>query len=174
MIRHICRLTFIITTSYRYHKVGNPSKSIPAVTMHLYCPPFNQCKIWLDPSHASRPSKACMCTYSEYGLKHTCEMFEVNMIWCWRSCLCCVRSRTYAVGCCKWLLDCIYGTVMIQTTKLLKYCRIQSNTQIAMYWWLQFSNLLASGSPWRIAKSPSCASFIPAIASSVVSLCLVQ
>ncbi|KAL7430777.1 hypothetical protein ACHAXH_001681 [Discostella pseudostelligera] len=70
-----------INDSMGYHKVGNPSKSMPAVTMHLYCPPFNQCKIWLDPSHASRPSKACMCNYSVYGMvRHTCEMFEVNMI----------------------------------------------------------------------------------------------
>lgn len=69
-----------IKDSMGYHKVGNPSMSIPAITMHLYCPPFDQCKIWLDPDHASRPSKACMCNYSDYGVKHTCEMFEVNMI----------------------------------------------------------------------------------------------
>ena len=69
-----------IKDSMGYHRVGNPLKSTPAVTLHLYCPPFQQCKIWLDPSHASNPSKACMCNYSEYGVKHTCEMFEVNMI----------------------------------------------------------------------------------------------
>mmetsp|Transcript_37693 Transcript_37693/g.67884 ORF Transcript_37693/g.67884 Transcript_37693/m.67884 type:complete len:256 (-) Transcript_37693:204-971(-) len=69
-----------INDSMGYHKVGNPSKSAPAVTLHLYCPPFSQCKIWLDPSHGSKPSNACMCNYSEYGVKHTCEMFEVNMI----------------------------------------------------------------------------------------------
>jgi len=70
-----------INDSMGYHKVGNPSTSTPAITLHLYCPPFNQCKIWLDPSHASSPSKACMCNYSEYGVKHSCEMFEVNIIW---------------------------------------------------------------------------------------------
>mmetsp|Transcript_16703 Transcript_16703/g.30242 ORF Transcript_16703/g.30242 Transcript_16703/m.30242 type:complete len:273 (+) Transcript_16703:91-909(+) len=69
-----------INDSMGYHKVGNPSTSTPAITLHLYCPPFNQCKIWLDPSHASSPSKACMCNYSEYGVKHSCEMFEVNII----------------------------------------------------------------------------------------------
>lgn len=69
-----------IKDSMGYHKVGNPCDDTPAVTLHLYCPPFNQCKIWLDPTHASEPSKACMCNYSEYGVKHTCEMFEVNMI----------------------------------------------------------------------------------------------
>lgn len=68
-----------IKDSMGYHRIGNP-ESTPAVTLHLYCPPFQQCKIWLDPSHASNPSKACMCNYSEYGVKHTCEMFEVNMI----------------------------------------------------------------------------------------------
>jgi cysteine dioxygenase len=69
-----------IKDSMGYHKVGNPSMSTPAITLHLYCPPFDQCKIWLNPDHASRPSKACMCNYSDYGVKHTCEMFEVNMI----------------------------------------------------------------------------------------------
>lgn len=58
-----------IDDSMGYHKVGNPSKTTPAVTLHLYCPPFDQCKIWLDPSHASCPSNACMCNYSEYGSK---------------------------------------------------------------------------------------------------------
>ena len=70
-----------INDSMGYHKVGNPSKTVPAVTLHLYCPPFDQCKIWLDQNRASRSSNACMCNYSEYGVKHTCEMFEVNMIW---------------------------------------------------------------------------------------------
>mmetsp|Transcript_32430 Transcript_32430/g.62482 ORF Transcript_32430/g.62482 Transcript_32430/m.62482 type:complete len:257 (+) Transcript_32430:68-838(+) len=69
-----------INDSMGYHKVGNPSTSTPAVTLHLYCPPFKECKIWLDPSHASRPSNAFMCNHSEYGVKPTCEMFEVNMI----------------------------------------------------------------------------------------------
>lgn len=50
-----------IDDSMGYHKVGNPSKSIPAITLHLYCPPFNQCKIWLDPDEASHPSNAYMC-----------------------------------------------------------------------------------------------------------------
>ncbi|KAL9185196.1 hypothetical protein ACHAXT_002973 [Thalassiosira profunda] len=69
-----------IKDSMGYHKVGNPSKTVPAVTLHLYCPPFDQCRIWLDKNHASRPSKACMCNYSEYSVKHTCEMFEVISI----------------------------------------------------------------------------------------------
>ena len=66
----------------RYHKVGNPSESQPAITLHLYCPPIRKCKIWLDPSHASRPSTACMCNHSEYGqLKSTQVLFEVHVIW---------------------------------------------------------------------------------------------
>ncbi|KAL3790894.1 hypothetical protein ACHAWO_010891 [Cyclotella atomus] len=63
-----------------YHKVENPSANNPAVTLHLYCPPFEKCKIWLDPSDASRTSKVCMCNYSEYGDSHACERFAVNMI----------------------------------------------------------------------------------------------
>lgn len=52
-----------------YHKIGNPSKSQPAVTLHLYSPPlpFDSCKIWLDPSKASKPSTAKICYHSVYG-----------------------------------------------------------------------------------------------------------
>ncbi|KAL7489822.1 hypothetical protein ACHAW6_015541 [Cyclotella cf. meneghiniana] len=50
-----------------YHKVGNPSTTTPAVTLHLYCPPYEKCKIWPDPNRASRSNDVCMCNYSEYG-----------------------------------------------------------------------------------------------------------
>jgi cysteine dioxygenase len=64
-----------------YHKVGNPDATLPAVTLHLYCPPFQKCKIWMDPKlQASKSSNACMCYYSEYGVRNNdvCdEMFEV-------------------------------------------------------------------------------------------------
>lgn len=75
-------LVIVSLSSHRYHKVGNPSKTVPAVTMHLYCPPFEKCKIWLNPNDASHPSKACICNYSEYGDKHACDKFVVNFIWC--------------------------------------------------------------------------------------------
>jgi predicted metal-dependent enzyme (double-stranded beta helix superfamily) len=54
-----------------YHKVGNPSDTQPAVTLHLYCPPVQKCTIWLDPTDASRPSTAIMCNYTEYGVRIT-------------------------------------------------------------------------------------------------------
>uniref|UniRef100_A0A7S2W5U3 Cysteine dioxygenase n=1 Tax=Eucampia antarctica TaxID=49252 RepID=A0A7S2W5U3_9STRA len=56
-----------ITDSMGYHKVGNPSKSQAATTMHLYIPPIQKCKIWLNPSEASTPSTSRMCFHSEYG-----------------------------------------------------------------------------------------------------------
>jgi predicted metal-dependent enzyme (double-stranded beta helix superfamily) len=54
-----------ITDSMGYHKVGNPTND-SSVTLHLYSPPFQQCRIWCsddaqNPSHASSPN------YSEYG-----------------------------------------------------------------------------------------------------------
>jgi hypothetical protein len=69
-----------INNSMGYHKVGNPSDSHPAITLHLYCPPIRKCKIWLDPSRASCPSNAYMCNYSEHGVKNTRAMFEVHVI----------------------------------------------------------------------------------------------
>mmetsp|Transcript_3796 Transcript_3796/g.5829 ORF Transcript_3796/g.5829 Transcript_3796/m.5829 type:complete len:238 (+) Transcript_3796:124-837(+) len=56
-----------------YHKVGNPDPTLPAVTLHLYCPPFRRCKIWMkDCNDELTASNACMCYYSEYGVKRAC------------------------------------------------------------------------------------------------------
>jgi len=30
------------------HKIANPNKDVPAVTLHLYTPPFGSCKVWSD------------------------------------------------------------------------------------------------------------------------------
>lgn len=53
--------------SMGYHKVGNPSDSMDAITLHLYAPPFDQCRLWLDTEDASNSRKAQTCFYSEYG-----------------------------------------------------------------------------------------------------------
>jgi len=52
-----------------YHKIGCASSSKPAVTLHLYCPPVQSCRIWLNPRKASKPSKSYVCMYSEYGTR---------------------------------------------------------------------------------------------------------
>jgi cysteine dioxygenase len=51
-----------------YHKVGNPSSTEPAITLHVYSPPFASCKIWLDENRKPCQSGA-MRNYSEYGKK---------------------------------------------------------------------------------------------------------
>ena len=53
--------------SMGYHKIGNPSPTVPAVSLHLYCPPFDKCKIWLDPSNASMSSNVNINFFSKYG-----------------------------------------------------------------------------------------------------------
>ena len=71
-----------------YHKVGNPHPTQHAITLHLYCPPFQKCKIWMKDSCNNdklKSSSACVCYYSEYGVrlgeekKKKCddELFEV-------------------------------------------------------------------------------------------------
>lgn len=57
-----------ITDSMGYHKVGNPSSTVPSMTLHLYCPPFDKCQIWRDPQHASQTSQSCVVYHSEYGV----------------------------------------------------------------------------------------------------------
>ncbi|RHY00096.1 hypothetical protein DYB36_013898 [Aphanomyces astaci] len=49
------------------HKVGNPSEDVDAITLHLYAPPFYQCRLWHDPQDATNATIG-HCRYdSEYG-----------------------------------------------------------------------------------------------------------
>jgi cysteine dioxygenase len=57
-----------ITDSMGYHKVGNPDVVNPAITLHLYSPPFSQCRIWSS-EECKIPSKCSSGNhYSEYGV----------------------------------------------------------------------------------------------------------
>jgi cysteine dioxygenase len=49
------------------HKVDNPREDVDAITMHLYAPPYEKCRIWLDPNDANRSSVAVSNYYTEYG-----------------------------------------------------------------------------------------------------------
>ncbi|OQS00826.1 calcineurin-like phosphoesterase [Thraustotheca clavata] len=48
------------------HKVGNPSTEIDAITMHLYAPPYEKCRLFFDPKDANKNSVAFATYYSEY------------------------------------------------------------------------------------------------------------
>lgn len=54
-----------INDSIGYHQISNPSSEL-TLTLHLYCPPFEECRTWLDPQ-----SGAYSCTrigyHSAYG-----------------------------------------------------------------------------------------------------------
>jgi cysteine dioxygenase len=56
-----------IKDSMGYHKIGCPHPNQPAVTLHLYSPPFKSCKIFLDENR--KASEANICFYSMYGEK---------------------------------------------------------------------------------------------------------
>ncbi|CAB9500292.1 Cysteine dioxygenase type 1 [Seminavis robusta] len=61
-----------INDSIGLHKVGNPSKDVLAVSLHLYAPPFGECKVWVpdedDPAGNVTPTASDCATYhSEYG-----------------------------------------------------------------------------------------------------------
>merc|ERR1712157_284537 len=47
--------------SLGFHKVGNPNEIEDAVTLHLYCPPFQKCKIWLDQNETRNPIISSYC-----------------------------------------------------------------------------------------------------------------
>ena len=67
-----------IKDSIGLHKVGNPSAVTPAVTLHLYSPPFQDCRVWVDDGESSDEGTACASNmsvarsscvehFSEYG-----------------------------------------------------------------------------------------------------------
>lgn len=47
------------------HRIENPSADHDAVTLHLYCPPFTECNVFLQGTCKS--SKACTTFFSEHG-----------------------------------------------------------------------------------------------------------
>eukprot|EP00534_Pseudo-nitzschia_fraudulenta_P004370 CAMPEP_0201124488 /NCGR_PEP_ID=MMETSP0850-20130426/14002_1 /ASSEMBLY_ACC=CAM_ASM_000622 /TAXON_ID=183588 /ORGANISM="Pseudo-nitzschia fraudulenta, Strain WWA7" /LENGTH=265 /DNA_ID=CAMNT_0047391901 /DNA_START=297 /DNA_END=1094 /DNA_ORIENTATION=- len=57
-----------ITDNVGYHKVGNPTQE-PAVTLHLYAPPFDRCQCWdSERADPSEPSEGRNINHSEYGV----------------------------------------------------------------------------------------------------------
>mmetsp|Transcript_27717 Transcript_27717/g.64892 ORF Transcript_27717/g.64892 Transcript_27717/m.64892 type:complete len:112 (+) Transcript_27717:715-1050(+) len=56
-----------INDSMGYHKVGNQDTTHLSMTLHLYAPPFQQCRTWLDPNNSQKSSRSKMCFYSAYG-----------------------------------------------------------------------------------------------------------
>ena len=55
-----------ITDSMGYHKLGNPTNQ-PSVTLHLYSPPFQECRVWCHDEDAYDFSCTTSPNYSEYG-----------------------------------------------------------------------------------------------------------
>lgn len=51
------------------HKIGNPHAEVDAITMHLYSPPYEKCRVWFDPSDADKSSVAVSNYYTEFGQK---------------------------------------------------------------------------------------------------------
>ncbi|ETV80850.1 hypothetical protein H257_06307 [Aphanomyces astaci] len=49
------------------HKIGNPSDSTDAITLHLYAPPYDKCRLWFNPTDATKSSTAIATFYSEFG-----------------------------------------------------------------------------------------------------------
>ena len=63
-----------------YHKVGNPCNDQPAVTLHLYCPPFESCRTWLDHHHEEEAEEEC-ALFHESKIS-TVRFFSENGIAC--------------------------------------------------------------------------------------------
>ncbi|KAK3101878.1 hypothetical protein FSP39_007003 [Pinctada imbricata] len=58
---------FYMSDQLGLHRVGNPSHTDRAVTLHLYSPPFDTCKTFDDDT--SKAKRVPMTFYSKYGTK---------------------------------------------------------------------------------------------------------
>jgi hypothetical protein len=69
-----------ITDTMGYHKIGNPTIDQPAVSLHLYAPPIQECRTWRLPEDENGDNgggggmicetSSCVAThYSEYGFR---------------------------------------------------------------------------------------------------------
>lgn len=51
-----------------YHKVGNAGTT-PAITLHVYTPPYQKCKVWKSPENFAACTECKVTYYSQYGKK---------------------------------------------------------------------------------------------------------
>jgi cysteine dioxygenase len=53
-----------------YHKVSNAAQESSeefAITLHVYTPPYQSCRVWASPDNAEEFFTGTVCCYSEYG-----------------------------------------------------------------------------------------------------------
>mmetsp|Transcript_19495 Transcript_19495/g.28461 ORF Transcript_19495/g.28461 Transcript_19495/m.28461 type:complete len:248 (-) Transcript_19495:113-856(-) len=55
-----------INDNMGYHKIGNEGSAGQAISIHLYSPPFQKCKIWMDENDI-KATTSRVCHFSEYG-----------------------------------------------------------------------------------------------------------
>ncbi|KAG7388937.1 Cysteine dioxygenase [Phytophthora pseudosyringae] len=55
--------------SFGLHKVGNPHAEMKAISMHLYSPPYEKCRVWFNTEDANKSSVSIANYYTEYGEK---------------------------------------------------------------------------------------------------------
>lgn len=51
-----------------FHSVGNPSKDLGAVTLHLYTPPFSSCRCWCDSANLNVESAKVVSALGFYSV----------------------------------------------------------------------------------------------------------
>lgn len=66
-----------IDDSMGLHKVGNPRHDQLAITLHLYSPPFDTCRVWTDAENSNQSSLADSYYFSVFGKPITWE----NKVW---------------------------------------------------------------------------------------------
>ena len=60
------------------HKIANPSSCTSAVTLHLYCPSYNRCRVWAA-GPMGQSEERTLSFFSRYGIRDADEaMFDLD------------------------------------------------------------------------------------------------
>ena len=78
-------VSFLADSLGLVHKIANGSSTQGAITLHLYCPPFQRCKVWTNPLssvagiRSEQPQERTMVLHSVHGLRCAADDAAVDL-----------------------------------------------------------------------------------------------
>ena len=72
-------VSFLADSLGQVHKIANGSPTQGAITLHLYCPPFQKCAVWAKHGSSERPQERTMVVHSIHGLRCAADDDAVDL-----------------------------------------------------------------------------------------------
>ena len=84
----LINVVLTVVDSLGLHRVENPSHTDPAVSLHLYCPPFDSCHMF--DQRTGKKSSVQITFWSKYGERISTVFYQINffpsllesLLWC--------------------------------------------------------------------------------------------